>query len=216
MAMSSLPPDNEHAAAPVSISALQHYVYCPRQCALIHLEQEFADNVDTARGKAAHTLVDEPGVQMRADMRVERALPLYSRALGLVGRADLVEFHGETPFPVEYKYGPRAARMADEVQLAAQALCLEEMTGQHVPEGAIYHVRSRCRRRLWMTSELRQTARDTIAAVRALLARAALPPPVHDARCGRCSLREICQPRAVADRDKARLLLEALYVPEEP
>lgn len=206
----------ENAAPPVAISALQHYVYCPRQCALIHLDQEFADNIYTARGNAAHALVDEPREQMRMDMRVERALPLYSRALRLAGKADLVEFHGKTPYPVEYKHGPKAARIADEVQLAAQALCLEEMTGQHVMEGAIYHARSRHRRRVQITPELRKTARNTIAAVRRLLAQTALPPPVNDARCRQCSLREICQPQAVTNRDKARQLAEAMYQPEEP
>src|SRR5262249_26016429 len=160
-------------------------------------------NIYTARGKAAHALMDEPGGQMREDIRVERALPLYSHALGLVGKADLVEFHGETPYPVEYKHGPRAARAADEVQLAAQALCLEEMTGQHVPEGALYHIRSRRRRTVAVTPELRERVRDTLAAVRAVLAINALPPPVNDNRCRHCSLREICQPEAVAGRRKA-------------
>jgi CRISPR-associated exonuclease Cas4 len=156
----SLPLEDEHAPPPVAISALQHYMYCPRQCALIHLEQEFADNTYTARGKAVHALVDKPGAEMRGDMRVERALPLYSRALGLVGKAEAVEFRGETPYQVEYKNGPRGALAADEVQLAAQALCLEEMTGQQVPEGAIYRARFRRRRRVPITRELRKCARD--------------------------------------------------------
>lgn len=214
METSPSPLDEEEPQAPVMISALQHYLYCPRQCALIHLEHEFANNVHTARGNAVHTLVDTPEAELRGDARIERALPLYSRALGLTGKADVVEFHGATPYPVEYKNGPRRARLADEVQLAAQAICLEEMTGQAVPEGALYHFRSRRRRVVAITPELREKVRETAGAIRAFLATRILPPPVNDSRCDECSLRDICQPEAVAERGRVHALLDSLYTPE--
>ena len=190
------------APDPITLSALQHWAYCPRQCGLIHLEQAFDDNVHTLRGQAVHATVDKPGVEERKGLRVERALPLWSDALGLIGKADVVEFEPNgTPYPVEYKHGSRhkAADIAacDDVQLAAQALCLEEMTGRAVPEGALYYASSRRRRVLPITEALRAQVQDTAAAVRAMLASGALPPPTEDTRrCKGCSLRERCQPEA--------------------
>ena len=118
---------------PIALSALQHWAYCPRQCGLIHLEQAFDENLQTQRGRALHSQVDQPGLELRRGLRIERALPLWSDALGLIGKADVVEFEPDgTPYPVEYKHGSRhkAADIAacDDLQLAAQALCLEEMT----------------------------------------------------------------------------------------
>lgn len=214
--MATLPsPPEVEAGAPVMISALQHYLYCPRQCALIHLDQEFAENLHTARGNAVHAQVDIPEAELRGDVRIERALPLYSRTLGLTGKADVVELHGQTPYPVEYKNGPRRTRLADEVQLAAQAICLEEMTGQTVSEGALFHFRSRRRRVVTITPELREKVRETVEAIRSLLASLILPPPVNDSRCDKCSLYEICQPEVVAERGRVHALLESLYCPEE-
>ena len=190
------------APDPITLSALQHWAYCPRQCGLIHLEQAFDDNIHTLRGQAVHAAVDKPGVEERKGLRVERALPLWSDALGLIGKADVVEFEPDcTPYPVEYKHGSRhkAADIAacDDVQLAAQALCLEEMTGRAVPEGALYYASSRRRRVLPITEALRAQVQDTAAAVRAMLAGGTLPPPTEDTRrCKGCSLRERCQPEA--------------------
>ncbi|MCC7060675.1 MAG: CRISPR-associated protein Cas4 [Burkholderiaceae bacterium] len=129
---------------PIPVSALQHWAYCPRQCGLIHLEQSFDENLFTLRGRAVHTQVDQPGVELRKGLRVERALPIWSDSLGLIGKADTVEFEPDgTPYPVEYKQGSRneALELAecDDIQLAAQAICLEEMTGRSVTEGAIYY-----------------------------------------------------------------------------
>ncbi|MGY4706961.1 CRISPR-associated protein Cas4 [Candidatus Bipolaricaulota sp. J31] len=123
----------------VPISALQHYVYCPRQCALIHVEQIWEENIYTLRGRRAHERVEIPEGIVREGVRVEYALPLWSQRLGLVGRADVVEFPDGVPYPVEHKVGPRRARHADEVQLCAQALCLEEMLGVRVPKGALFY-----------------------------------------------------------------------------
>jgi CRISPR-associated exonuclease Cas4 len=189
---------------PLPLSALQHWAYCPRQCGLIHLEQAFDDNLHTQRGQAVHTQVDKPGVEDRKGLRIERALPVWSDALGLIGKADVVEFEPDgTPYSVEYKHGSRhkAADIAacDDVQLAAQALCLEGMTGRAVSEGALYYASSRRRRIVPITAALREQVVQTAQAVRAMLASATLPPPTQDVRrCKGCSLRERCQPEALA------------------
>ncbi|MDF1481836.1 CRISPR-associated protein Cas4 [Extensimonas sp. H3M7-6] len=196
----------------IPISALQHWCYCPRQCGLIHLEQSFADNVHTARGQALHHLVDTPGYEMQAGVKVERALPLWSDRLGLIGKADLVEFHPDGRiFPVEFKHGPKRAKRHDDVQLAAQALCLEEMLARPVTHGAIYHASSRRRREVEITPALRALVVETAEAIRAMLASGRLPPPANDARCRECSLIEICQPAALAARSVQNALRAELF-----
>jgi CRISPR-associated exonuclease Cas4 len=200
----------------VMLSALQHYSYCPRQCALIHEEQSFADNLHTARGNAVHALVDLAGYELRAGVRIERALPLVSERLGLVGKADIVEFLAEgTPYPIEYKHGPRRQRTHDEIQLAAQALCLEEMTGHPVPLGAIYHASSHRRREVSITAELRQLVVDTTIAIRALLQSGQMPPAVNDARCRECSLIDLCQPQILAGQARRKVLRARLFSVED-
>ena len=184
---------------PVPLSALQHWCYCPRQCALIHVEQVFAENLFTLRGQVVHKQVDAPGVEVRAGLRVERALPVWSDRLGLIGKADVVEFEADgTPYPVEYKVGSRAKApwiaACDDLQLTAQALCLEEMTGKTVPAGALFYAKSKRRRELRIDAGQRQRALEAIAAVRALLDAAVLPAPTFDKRCEKCSLADICQP----------------------
>jgi CRISPR-associated exonuclease Cas4 len=192
---------------PISLSALQHWAYCPRQCGLIHLEQVFDENLHTQRGRALHSQVDQPGLELQRGLRVARALPLWSDSLGLIGKADVVEFEPNgTPYPVEYKHGSRhkAAEIAacDDLQLAAQALCLEEMTGRAVSEGALFYASSKRRRVVPITAVLRDKVKRTTVAVRAMLASGALPPPTQDERrCRGCSLRDRCQPQAV---DKLR------------
>lgn len=181
----------------IPISALQHFVYCPRQCALIHVESIWEDNLYTLRGRQAHEGVDLPDGLVREGVRVEYALPLFSERLGLVGRADVVEFHKGVPYPVEHKVGPRRARRADEVQLCAQALCLEEMLGIEVPKGALFYRASRRRREVVFAPDLRASVEQIVAEVRALLQTAQLPPPVNDVRCRDCSLVEACMPNLV-------------------
>ena len=190
---------------PIPLSALQHWAYCPRQCALIHLEQAFDDNLHTLRGNAVHAQVDKPGVDTAKGVRSERALPLWHDGLGLIGKADVVEFSpGGAPYPVEYKHGNRhkAADIAacDDLQLAAQALCLEAITGQQVPEGALYYASSKRRRVVPITPALRQAVADTAQAVRSMLQGTRLPPPLTGElaaqRCRGCSLHDRCQPEA--------------------
>lgn len=199
----SVATNDDEAPDPIPVSALQHWCYCPRQCGLIHLEQAFEENVHTLRGRAVHAHVDTPGVEVRAGLRIERALPLFSDRLGLSGKADTVEFEPDgTPYPVEYKHGSRhkAAAIAycDDVQLATQALCLEEMTGRCVPEGAIFYATSRRRRVVAIDEGLRKAVPEMTAAVREMLLRGVLPRPTDDeARCRACSLRDVCQPDAM-------------------
>lgn len=190
----------------VPISALEHYCYCPRQCALIHVEQTYEENLYTLRGKAGHERVDEAITRTEGEVRVERALPIWSDRLGLVGRADAVEFHPPGPFPIEYKQGPRLRREHDDVQLCAQALCLEEMFSCPVPEGAVYHITSRQRRTVTFTPELRIRVQEVVAAVRLMLLELTVPPPVNDNRCPNCSLVDSCLPGTVADRKRMREL----------
>lgn len=201
---------------PIMLSALQHYSYCPRQYALIHIEQAFAENVHTMRGNAVHERVDDPGFSENAGAHIERALPLYCDRLGLVGKADIVEFLPDgTPYPVEYKHGPKRQKHHDDLQLAAQALCLEEMTGKAIRRGAIYHHSSRRRREVEITDTLRHQVEETVAAIRTLFESGKLPPPVNDARCKECSLKEICQPEAVAATSKIHDLRSGLFEPDE-
>lgn len=198
------------------LSALQHWSYCPRQCALIHLEQAFDENIHTMRGNAAHDRVDNPGFEAFEGVRSERALPVWSDRLGLVGKCDVVEFHPDGYiYPVEYKHGRKRAQPHDDLQLAAQAMCLEEMFGKAITHGAIYHHSSRRRREVSITPELRRHVEETVAAIRAMLASGKLPPPVNDHRCKECSLIELCQPGMLAERQKLHALAVDLYEVKE-
>jgi CRISPR-associated exonuclease Cas4 len=197
----------------VMISALEHYSYCPRQCALIHVEQTFDENLYTLRGRAVHERVDEPVGEFQEGVRVERALPLWSKRLGLIGKADVVEFHGATPFPVEYKHGSKREREHDDLQLCAQAICLEEMTGKAVPHGAIFYHSSRRRREVELSQTLRQQVEQAVIEIRKMMAEKTLPPPVNDSRCRHCSLKESCMPAVVGEKARAAALLRDLFVP---
>ena len=195
------------------ISALEHYVYCPRQCALIHIEQVFDENIFTLRGRMEHERTDEPESSIEYGVRVERAVPLWSDRLGLVGKSDVVEFHGDTPYPVEYKHGAKRKKTHDDVQLCAQAFCLEEMLGATIPRGAIFHHSSRRRREVEFTPELRAETERVIIETRQLLLNGVLPPPVNDARCENCSLRSACMPEIL---EIGKGALANLFVPSEP
>ncbi|MEN9357182.1 MAG: hypothetical protein RL695_1353 [Pseudomonadota bacterium] len=202
------------APDPIPISVIEHWSYCPRQCALIHMEQSFNENHHTLHGRALHATVDTPGYEIRAGIRAERALPIWSDTLGLVGRADIVEFQADgTPYPVEYKHGPKRQRTHDDLQLAAQALCLEEMTGKPVPKGAIFHASSKRRREVLIDAALKTALATTLAAIRDCLDAGQLPPPIHDARCRGCSLIELCQPEAMAAPEKLKQLAARLFDP---
>jgi CRISPR-associated exonuclease Cas4 len=217
MAAQSPKKDVDHE--PIAISALQHWLYCPRQCALIHLDQVFSENVYTLRGQAVHSTVDTPGFETRQGLRVERALPIWSDKLGLIGKADVVEFQPDgAPYPVEYKHGSKrkAPRIAecDDIQLAAQAMCLEEMTGRYVAEGAIFYASSKRRRVVTVDERLRAQVVETVVAIREMLQSKRLPPAVNDERCRACSLVEQCQPRAMYSQQGLHDLRVKLFDPE--
>ncbi len=182
----------------IPISSLQHYINCPRQCALIHVEQTYAENVYTLRGNRLHERVDEPTADVVDGVRIERALPLFSTALGLTGKADVVEFREDgAPYPIEYKAGTRKLKDADDVQLCAQGMCLEEMLGREVHEGSIYYGRTRRRRVVSFDDGMRERVVKTIEAVRKLFTSERLPEPVADSRCRHCSLIDACMPYAL-------------------
>ena len=205
----------------IPLSALQHWCYCPRQCMLIHAEQAFAENVHTLRGQAVHARVDAPGVETRAGVRAARAVPLWCDRLGLIGKADVVEFAGDgTLYPVEYKHGRKgktgkaAKAVRDDLQLAAQALCLEEMTGREVSVGAIYHATSHRRREVAISTALRVQVEETVSAIRLALAAGKLPTPVNDERCRECSLIDLCQPAPLVEHERQRALATRLFSPD--
>lgn len=202
---------------PILLSALNQYAYCPRRCYLIHAEGEFEDNIHTQRGSAEHERVDEEASRsLEAGGRVEYALPIWSEQLGLISKCDVVEFHGDgTIYPVEYKHGKRRKWLNDDLQLTAQALCLEEMLGKPVLRGAIYHASSKRRREVEFTAALRKQVEETVIVIRALLASGQIPPPVNDKRCRECSLKDICQPEALAATAIHSRLRAHLFRPEE-
>ena len=181
----------------VPISALQHMLYCPRQCALIHVERQWVENRFTAEGRIMHSRTDAGGGERRGGIRVERGVPVRSLRLGVFGVADVVEMHdGCRPYPIEYKRGRPKAHRADEVQLCAQAICLEEMLGGPVPEGALFYGSNRRRKSVIFDTELRGLTERIAADTRQLLAAGDTPPPEYSARkCDACSLKEVCQPQ---------------------
>ena len=184
----------------IPISALQHYLYCPRQCALIHVEQLWAESRHTAEGRVLHERADKPRAERRRGVRTVTAMPLADAVLGITGIADVVEFHEgpetEQAFPVEYKRGRPKAHRADEVQLCAQALCLEAMLEQSVADGALFYGEMRRRTDVVFDAALRQLTRETIAATRAMLASGTTPTAQYRPKlCDACSLIDLCQPR---------------------
>jgi CRISPR-associated protein Cas4 len=184
---------------PIPISALQHYLYCPRQCALIHLEQAWAENRFTAEGRVLHERADSVRTERRRGVRTVSAMPVANNELGIVGVADMVEFHEtddeERAYPVEYKRGRPKSHQADEVQLCAQALCLESMFDYTIPEGALFYGKTRRRKAVSFDDALRVLTRETICSVQELFATGKTPLPQYDARrCSACSLMDICQP----------------------
>lgn len=182
------------------ISALQHWLFCPRQCALIHVERLWEENRLTAEGRILHERADGGRADRRDGVRVLRSVHVSSTMLGIHGVADVVEMHGTQPYPVEYKRGRPKAHRADEVQLCAQAFCLEEMTGQTIPEGALFYGRNRRRKRVALDDDLRDLTRRIAQDARAAMDAGSVPSAVHDpGRCNACSLADLCRPEARRD-----------------
>ncbi len=196
------------------LSGLQHLIYCERQAALIHVERVWMDNVWTVEGSHLHDGVLNGHAESRGDVRISRDLALHSLRLGVTGRADVVEFHraapGDSigarvldwpgrwvPFPVEYKRGRPKHHPADEVQLCAQAICLEEMLEVQVPEGALFYGQTRHRHPVFFSSNLRAMTEAAALRLRQIVDARITPRALYDpARCDECSLLASCRPRA--------------------
>lgn len=184
------------ADSSLPLSALQHWLFCPRQCALIHIERVWAENRLTAEGRILHERADEGRPESRDGIRILRAVQITSARHGLHGVADVVEMRHGVPYPVEYKRGRPKAHRADEVQLCAQALCLEEMTGRAVPEGALFYGTARRRKVIPLDAGLRDLTLTVAAEARAAMSIGVLPPPVFEVRrCGACSMHDLCRPQ---------------------
>lgn len=197
----------------VTLSEIEHFSYCPRQWALIHLDQTWNDNESTAVGHLVHVRVDDPQTRDERGRTVARSLVVWSDAHGLFGRADAVEFvDGQSPFPVEHKSGRRALAPAS-LQLAAQAICLEEMFGEPVVRGAVWLHGQRRRQNVEITHEVKQHALDVADLIRQRRTAAALPQAVFDNRCQDCSLINECLPGLVVDRRRALALHRGLFDP---
>lgn len=199
----------------VPLSALQHWLYCPRQCALIHVEQVWADNHDTTDGQVKHARVNAVGEEVRRGVRTVTSMPLRSFRLGVSGIADVVELHREgkawRPFPIEHKRGRPKTHRADEVQLCAQAMALEEMFETTIPEGSLFYGMPRRRTKVIFDTELRALTIQTALSVRACIAARSTPTARYDAaRCDPCSLLELCRPKTLARAHASRAWLERM------
>jgi len=178
----------------IPLSALQHYLFCPRQCALIHVEQSWAEDGATAEGRLLHERTDAGKPDRRNRIKILRSLSLRSAALGVIGKADIVEMHGPQPYPVEYKRGRPKTHQADEVQLCAQAICLEEMFCCPVPEGALFYGETRRRTEVQFTAALRELTAQVAADTRRMILSGITPPPVLMPACTKCSMQALCRP----------------------
>ncbi len=196
------------------LSALQHLLFCERQCALIHIERQWEENLYTAEGRIMHERVDAGRSESRGKVRIASGLPLRSLRLGLVGKADVIEFHleegktapkskgveGWRPFPVEYKRGRPKKEAWDKVQLCAQAICLEEMLGVEVPRGALFYGKTRRRVDVAFDSDLRRQTEAAALRLHTLIASDTTPPATYDEKCESCSFIASCLPKATTGR----------------
>ena len=196
----------------ITLSALQHYAFCPRQCALIHNEQAWAENFLTAQGRVLHERVDGGEPETRKGVRFERSVHASAEKFGISGVLDMIEHELATGRlkPVEYKRGKPKVGLWDKIQLCAQALCLEEMTGKTVEEGALWYQQTRHREPVVFSGSLRQETLAVIEQVRSLLESGATPPPVYGKHCKACSLVEICQPQLMG-KDRSAGYVEGLF-----
>lgn len=205
------------------LSALQHFSFCPRQFALIHIEQQWAENRYTAEGQVMHQRVNKGESETRSNLRIARSLRLVSHELGLAGVADVVEFHRVDdggcalpghpgrwrPYPVEYKRGRSKAEDCDRVQLCAQAMALEEMLDVEIPEGAIFYGQPRRRECVNIDRPLRAQTRQIASEIHAIFARGELPTAESGPKCEHCSLRELCMPEPRRASDYLHRMFDA-------
>ena len=196
----------------IAISALSHYSYCPRRCALVHIEQVWTENRFTAEGRILHERVHEEDRKTRGDVRIDYGVALRSLRLGLIGKADVVEFHRQPdgswlPFPVEHKRGKPKTDDCDKVQLCAQAICLEEMLDAAISEGALFYGQTRHRLDVVFDEALRRETEDTAQRAHDLIDSGITPKPVYEKRCESCSLIAECLPKAIQKRRSVKSYL---------
>jgi len=210
--------DGEQELLP--ISALQHLVFCPRQCALIHVERLWNENLLTAEGRVLHTRQDEPGFETRHGVRTRRAVRVFSRSLGISGICDVVEeevVEGQLRItPVETKHGMPKQDRCDEVQLCAQALCLEEMRGVAIDAAFLFYAKTRRRLEVPIGEALRAETLRLIAELRAMMDDGRTPAPDYGPKCRSCSLVTLCLPKAISGQDAAAYLRDMMEKGEEP
>ena len=197
----------------VMLSALQHYAFCPRQCALIHIEQIWTENRFTAEGRIMHEHAHEENHAVRGEIRIDYGVSLRSLRVGLIGKADVVEFHHQSdsswlPFPVEYKRGKPKADNSDKVQLCAQAICLEEMLSVKIPAGALFYGQTKRRLDVSFDTALRRETEEIARLARELINSGITPPPVYSKRCESCSLISECLPKAMQKQRSVQKYLE--------
>jgi len=210
------------------ISALQHLEFCPRQWALMYLENVWDENELTAQGRILHESTDQPSHKWQGDVLVARSVRLRSLRLGLTGIADVVEFHPATgtidqgttlpgldglwsPYPVEYKRGRPKLGLCDEVQLCAQALCLEEMLSVTISSGAFFYGQPRRRYEVTFDSSLCRKTETLSSRLHQLTSTGETPPACYTRRCRSCSIYDWCRPKSVGRRKSARRYLERIY-----
>lgn len=200
------------------ISALQHYAYCPRQFALIHVEQAWEENYFTADGRRLHERVDGGQPEQRKGVRYERSVLLRSDKYLITGKMDLLEVHLERPLaylPVEYKRGKPKVEDWDRIQLCAQALCIEEMRETVVEQGAIWYWETRERELVSIDEDLRNRTIGVIRAAYEVRQQGVTPAPTNNKKlCRACSLKNICQPNIYRNDASARYIKE-LFADEE-
>lgn len=195
----------------IPLSALQHYAFCPRQCALIHNEQAWAENFLTAQGRLLHERVDSGEPETRQGTRFERSVHVLSDTLGLSGVLDMVEVSKNGDMhPVEYKHGKPKPTDMDKIQLCSQAMCLEEMMGRTVASGSLWYGKTRHRLAVVFDEELRAKTLATIDSVRTMLQSEQTPLPIYDKRCKACSLVDICEPKLL-QKDKSIQYAKQLF-----
>ena len=201
----------------VPLSALEHLDYCPRQAGLILLEDGFADDAATIRGTLLHRRVDDPADESRPGLRTLRALPVWHESLGLTGVCDVGEIHDNGKIiPVEHKSGDYQPGGPADVQVAAQAMCLEEMFNVHIPEAVIFSGTDRRRHQVEVDTVLRERVTARAAQVRAIMIQDQLPPPISGSRCRRCSMNHVCLPKVMAGQKAFARAATALFtIPPE-
>lgn len=191
------------------ISGIQHFTFCRRQWALIHIEQQWADNIHTVVGELMHKKAHDPDLtEKRKDVLITRALPVSSKVLGISGECDVVEFHRQDEgvklhghrgfygiYPIEYKKGSPKQSEEDVLQLTAQVLCLEEMFSAEIPEGALFYGETRRRETIVITEELRQRVKSMVEEMHQYYNRKYTPKVKYGKYCNACSLKEICMPK---------------------